>query len=272
MGYQDTGYEVFPGALRPDQVAGLKQELYVLIERARTAGQRVTAFDKVNGSHDRDPLFLDSGDTATVFHEPTALSWTGPVDAATWADAVGRVGHGLHAIPGPVRDWLAGSPLGRISRATGRRRPAAIESMYVRKSRWAEPLPAHLDHTYLWTDPPSVQVFWIALDRTGADNGGLLVDPRGPRPGSPTRLVRDGDEATIIPVAGVADESVSLDQLRLVECEPGDLVLVDGLLLHGSDATRGAASARDALAIHVVDLECEWSPRNYLGHVTPFEI
>ena len=268
------------GAARIPQLAGpeavrlLKSELYTLIRAGYEAGQRVAAFDKVDGSHDRDPLFLDSGLAATVFHEPVARTWPTTVDLDEYTDAVARVGHGLHARPGAVRNWLNESGLGEWSRLTGRRRPAVIETMFVRKSRWSENLPPHLDHTYLWTDPPSVQVFWLALDRADERNGGLLVDTRGPVPGPRHRLVRHGDEAKLVPVVDAPTEAypfADLAALTPVRCDPGDAVVVDGLVLHGSgipEESRG----RDALAVHVVDLECAWASTNYLGNMTPYEL
>ncbi|MFF3869877.1 phytanoyl-CoA dioxygenase family protein [Micromonospora sp. NPDC001898] len=272
--YAERGSARIPALVPAGTVDRLKSELYSLIGAAHAAGQRVAAFDKIDGSHDRDPLFLDSGMAATVFHEPVALTWTDQVGIERYTDAVARVGHGLHAIPGAVRDWLGGSELGEWSRRTGRRRPAVIETMFVRKSAWSDPLPPHLDHTYLWTDPPSVQVFWIALDRADESNGGLLVDERGPVPGPSHRLVRHADEARLVPLSdAVPDPRLrdGLDALTLVPCDPGDAVAVDGLVLHGSAESDGSRP-RDALAVHVVDLDCAWAGTNYLGRMTPHEL
>ncbi|MEV4118402.1 phytanoyl-CoA dioxygenase family protein [Micromonospora sp. NPDC049645] len=272
--YARLGTARIPRMVSPAVVEQLKAELYSLIRRAHEAGQRIAAFDKVDGSHDRDPLFLDSGRAATVFHEPVALGWTGPVELPRYTDAVARVGHGLHAREGAVLDWLRGGDLASWCRLTGRRRPAVIETMYVRKSRWSEPLPPHLDHTYLWTDPPSVQVFWLALDRADETNGGLLVDTRGPVSELRHRLVRHGDEAKLVALPTVNPDPPPIDhgaRLTLVPCDPGDVVVVDGLVLHGSGASDGVRT-RDALAVHVVDLACAWAPENYLGDMTPYEL
>ncbi|MEU8189194.1 phytanoyl-CoA dioxygenase family protein [Micromonospora carbonacea] len=272
--YARHGSARLPGLVPADIVRRLKSELYSLIRSAHSADQKIAAFDKVDGSHDRNPLFLDSGRSATVFHEPCALEWAGRVGIDQYTEAVARVGHGLHAFPGAVRDWLDGSGLGEWSRVTGRHRPAVIETMFVRKSVHSEPLPPHLDHTYLWTDPPSVQVFWIALDRADRTNGGLLVDHCGPVPGPTHRLVRHADEARLVRLPEPAADPRTrhgLDALTLIPCDPGDAVAVDGLVLHGSAGSDGTRP-RDALAVHVVDLDCEWATTNYLGHMTPYEL
>lgn len=272
--YSDRGVAKVNGMATASEVALLKGQLYRFIGAAYDSDQDIAAFDKDTGSHDRNPLFLDSGSSATVFHEPETLQWTDRGPRERYIEAVARVGHGLHIIPGAVHDWLLSSGVGDLSRSTGRTEPAVIESMYVRKSRWSEALPPHIDHTYLWTDPPSVQVFWLALDRADALNGGLMVDMRGRVPGSPTRLVRTGNEASIIPVPEFADsvlDRATLDDLHLIECMPGDGVFVDGLVMHGSGTCKSGRS-RDALAIHIIDMSCQWSQRNYLGRAVPLEL
>jgi hypothetical protein len=117
-------------------------------------------------------------------------------------------------------------------------------------------------------------VFWLALDRAAAGNGGLMVDTRGRLPGSPVRLERTGDEASLVDVPespGSVLFDTALTDLRTVDGMPGDGIFVDGLLIHGSDACRDGRP-RDALAIHVIDLSCQWSDRNYLGRATPLEL
>jgi phytanoyl-CoA hydroxylase len=272
--YSECGVARVDRAVTLGQVARLKKELYRFIQIGYESSQEIAAFDKEGGSHDRNPLFLDSGSSATVFHEPVAMQSTERGSLEQYTGAVARVGHGLHVIAGEVRDWLLSSDIGDLSRATGRARPAVIESMYVRKSPWSEPLPPHIDHTYLWTDPPSVQVFWLALDRAGAGNGGLMVDVGGRLPGSPIRLVRTADEASLVDVPEYPRSALfdaRLTDLRIVDCRPGDGVFVDGLVMHGSDAC-GNGRPRDALAIHVIDMSCRWSDRNYLGQAVPLEL
>ena len=272
--YSRRGFVQLGNLLSSSLVDDFKADLTSRIEQAYTSRQPVAAFDKANGSHDRNPIFLDSGSSATVLHEPIAFDWHSLPDFGQYAECVARIGHGLHVVHGPVQEWLPSSPLGTYSRASGRIRPAVVETMYVRKSRWADPLPPHLDHTYLWTDPPSVQVVWIALDHADQSNGALLVDLAGPHRQSPRRLVRHGDEATLRDVDGVPADRLDHTRLRdltLIPCNSGDGIMIDGLVAHGSGTSMSGAS-RDALAVHIVDLECEWAETNYLGNMVPLEL
>jgi len=269
--FERHGVLSVPHLVEDDVVAVFKTDLQTRIRNAYDAGQRITAFDKLTGDHDRDPLFLDSGASAVVIHEPLALAWKAKPNWEEYESAVARVGHGLHAIAGPVADWLRAGPLAEITRATGLRHPQVIETMYVRKSRWAEALPLHIDHSYLWTTPPTVQVVWLALDPAGPMNGGLVVSDEG-RVRADTRLVRAADEASVVQLAPVEEAwRAKAIRTRNVTCEVGDAVVVDGLVPHGS-GPGSARTTRDVLAVHVVDGDADWAQTNYLGNATPLTL
>jgi Phytanoyl-CoA dioxygenase (PhyH) len=53
--------------------------------------------------------------------------------------------------------------------ARGLREPQLLQSMYIFKQpRTGGEVAWHADHTYLWTEPPSVVGIWFAIDRTAA--------------------------------------------------------------------------------------------------------
>lgn len=257
--YQATGAARIWAVASPAQLGQLKRDLYDHIAVAFENGQRLRTLDaRVNLHADR--LAGAPGSSPVVFHAPAAC---GELAAARWqeyADAVALVGHDLHARPGPVRDWLMSAPIGALSRATGRRQPTVIQSMYVRKNRWSDPLPPHTDYVTqaacVTQAGSSVQILWLALDPARTQNGCLRMVAR-PAPssdpaagGQPRRP--SGSPTVAARFAGPPHDQISLAECAPAECEPGDGILVDGNTVHGSDRPTSGA-ARDALVIYLAD-------------------
>ena len=54
--------------------------------------------------------------------------------------------------------------------------------MYIFKQpRIGGEVVCHTDHTYLWTEPPSVVGFWFAIDDATTENGCMWALPGGHR-------------------------------------------------------------------------------------------
>ena len=74
--------------------------------------------------------------------------------------ALNKIGHALHDLD-PVFDRVSRRPrIAGLVGSLGIARPLLLQSMYIFKQpRIGGEVVCHTDHTYLWTDPPSVTGF-----------------------------------------------------------------------------------------------------------------
>jgi phytanoyl-CoA hydroxylase len=255
-----------PGFLAPDMCDTLRAVASEIVSRSFRSGLPRVVFGGPEPNHDQNPLFLDSGSVARVFHEPVETSH---VDWETYRSSVARIGHGLHvAVPevqAIARDHRLSSQLGALGYTT----PAVVESLFLMKSAHAGQLHVHVDHTFLWTDPPTVTLLWLALEDADPQNGCLYVDPRGPLSFSELRMRRSGNDARIF---GASSVQPAFDELVALPATKGDLLMVDGLLAHASGPGNSESRTRDALALHVIDLASHIPSDLYLGDATLFMI
>lgn len=122
----------------------------------------------------------------------------------------------------------------------------------------------HQDSTFLWTDPPSVVGFWVALQDATIENGCLWAQPGGHLgpvrkrfrcgPGGGTAF--DVVDPTPLPEPGGPD-------LVPLEAAAGTLVVLHGALPHWSDVNRSPRS-RHAYTVHVIDGAGQYPADNWL--------
>lgn len=110
--------------------------------------------------------------------------------------------------------------------------------------------PWHQDEAKIPTRDRSLVAVWVALDPASVESGCLLVVPGSHSTGYvyPERLHESPDRWDFPTTAYEFDES----QVQALEVEPGDLVLFDGYLLHGSEPNRGQ-HLRRALTYHYMN-------------------
>ena len=143
----------------------------------------------------------------------------------------------------------------------------------------------HQDATFLFTEPTENKLIglWLALDDCTAQNGCLQFIPGSHRRGliNGRRMVRASGEnaqnfgasadnpysvhsggSTIIAFLGGA--TTCDGEFVSVACGAGALVLINGLVVHRSDANR-SDKPRNAYAWHVIEThDCTWSAQNWL--------
>jgi phytanoyl-CoA hydroxylase len=101
---------------------------------------------------------------------------------------------------------------------------------------------------------------WFALEDATVDNGCLYVAPGGHKGPLRARFVRDGYRTDMVTLDATPLPSEGLVPLEVPE---GTLVVLHGLLPHGSTPNRSARS-RHAYALHVIDGCARYSPDNWL--------
>ena len=237
-----------------------------LIERA---GELVAAFrpDTISifSTHEQtrtsDAYFLESGDQIRCFFEEDAFSPDGalarPVDLA-----INKIGHALHDLD-PVFSRFSRDPmLAELTASLGLAHTLLLQSMYIFK----QPLiggevTAHQDHTFLWTDPPTVTGLWFALEDATVDNGCLWARPGGHAEPPRKRFHRAPGGGTAFEV--LDDRALPLDGMVPLVAPKGTCIVLHGLLPHQSGANRSARS-RQAYSLHVIEAHASYRADNWL--------
>jgi len=133
--------------------------------------------------------------------------------------------------------------------------PVALQSMVITKQpQIGGEVPEHNDSTFLYTSPPTALGFWIALEQCTRENGALSFLPGSHLTAPITkRFVR-------LPGGGMGFEqlldpnqvSAPVGEYILEECNPGDLVLIHGSVLHKSERNL-SAKTRFAYTFHMIE-------------------
>jgi len=136
------------------------------------------------------------------------------------------------------------------------RDPVALQSMIITKQQEiGGEVPEHNDSTFLYTDPLSALGFWIPLEKCTAENGALSFLP-GSHLTSPVakrfvRLPTGGTGFEQLPVSA-KETPPSAGEYVLERCDPGDLVLIHGSVLHKSEKNL-SPNTRFAYTFHMIE-------------------
>ena len=257
--FERDGYLVLPGFVSAAACAALRARMALLVEALEPA-EVASIFSTTRQSHAQDRYFLESGDQIRFFFEEEAFDGQGRLRQSK-AASINKAGHALHDLD-PVFERFSRAPeLAALVADLRIAAPLLLQSMYIFKQpRIGGEVVCHQDAAFLHTEPPSVLGLWFALEDATIRNGCLYVAPGGHRGPLRSRFVRDGYRTETITLDPTPLPSKGLMPL---EVPKGTLVVLDGLLPHGSAPNRSAKS-RHAYALHVIDGHARYSPDNWL--------
>ena len=258
--WEADGFLVLPGFVDRGRCDELRHHVLGLLDAVDPATDgALTVFSTTEQSHAQDAWFLESGDTIRWFLEDGSV-----VDGALDRPlplAVNKLGHAMHDLD-PVFDRFSRTAeLADLADDLGLTDPRLLQSMYI----FMQPgiggeVVVHCDHSFLWTDPPSVTGFWFAIEDATLDNGCLWALPGGHRLPVRTRFRREGTGTT----TDVLDpEPYPRAGLVPLEVDAGTLVVLHGLLPHWS-APNTSDRSRHAYTLHVVEGGAEYLADNWL--------
>ncbi|KAJ7084354.1 phytanoyl-CoA dioxygenase [Mycena belliarum] len=271
--FHRDGYLVLRGFVPPGDVETLLARSKALLQDFKLEDHPLTRFttgDEGGNGHIGDAYFLESGDKIRYFLEEDAVAdgqLTRPKNMA-----VNKIGHALHELDPAFRKvTLENDRMRDLVRSLQfHRDPVALQSMVITKQ--PQIVGEHNDSINQYTDPPSALGFWIALEKCTASNGALsflpgshLTTPITKRfvrlPGGGTGFEPLVSQELAAQVA--ARSKAASDSYVLETCEPGDLVLIHGSVLHKSERNT-SDKTRFAYTFHMIESGATYDGKNWL--------
>lgn len=206
-------------------------------------------------SSDRDTGRLETGSTSGEAARPDA------------SPVVNKWGHALHELQPWFRAKVREEKIKQVLREVcGFEAPRCIQSMVICKSaEVGGEVSAHVDGTFLISEPQSVAGFWIALSKATVKNGCMFFVP-GSHKNPVDRLFVRHPNTNAGPTVFEPEtfSPYNLTGAVPVEAEEGDLVVFHGAVVHFS-APNTSNLPRPAYTMHFVETKnTTWSKRNWL--------
>ncbi len=259
--FTDNGVVVLPGFYNDDELAGLRARMAEMVDKFNPAGV-ATIFSTTDRHHGSEEYFLDSGDKIRFFFEDGAFDNDGNLSVSK-EQALNKVGHAMHDLD-PVFSAFSRKPaLAQVAHDVGLVDPQLLQSMYIFKQpRIGGEVVWHTDHPFLWTDPPSVIGFWVALEDATKENGCLWCLP-GCHTLAPKERSRRTSDGTGSYMETLDDTPFPTDHAVALPAKAGTLVVLHGLLPHWS-APNTSNKSRHAYTLHVIDGTATYADDNWL--------
>jgi phytanoyl-CoA hydroxylase len=261
--YRSDGFLVLPDFVPPERCVALRERALALAREHAPPPEQATVFTADGRAlHAAERYFLTSGEAIRCFFEPDAFDAEGRLTAEPHL-CLNKLGHAMHDLD-PVFDSFSRTPaLAAVATDVGLRVPLLLQSMYIFKQpRIGGEVVCHTDHTYLWTEPPSVVGFWFAIDDATTENGCMWALPGGHRlpvkARSRLNASRSATELVVLDAGPYPSEG-----LVPLEARRGTLVILHGALPHLSGPNRSARS-RHAYTLHAIDGTAAYLPDNWL--------
>ena len=257
--YERDGFLVLPGFVEPEACDAVLARAGELVRAF--SPDTISIFTTREQTRRTDDYFLESGDKIRFFFEEDAFAADGslrrPVD-----QAINKIGHALHDLDSVFSAFSRSPRLAELVGALGIAQPLLLQSMYIFKQPFiGGEVTAHQDHTFLWTDPPTVTGLWFALEDATIENGCLWATPGGHAEPPRRRFRRAPGGGTTFDV--LDDRALPLDGMVPLEARRGSCIVLHGLLPHRSGPNRSPRS-RQAYSLHVIDARAHYRGDNWL--------
>jgi phytanoyl-CoA hydroxylase len=257
--YERDGFLVLEGFVAPSACDALKARAEDIVRAFRP--ETMSIFTTREQTRTSDDYFLGSGDQIRCFFEEDAFAADGGLRRPV-AQSINKIGHAMHDLDPVFAAFSRDAKLAGLVAELGVVEPRLVQSMYIFKQPFiGGEVGAHQDHTFLWTDPPSVLGLWFALEDATVDNGCLWARPGGHREPARKRFHRAAEGGTAFEIHD--ERALSLDGMAPLEAAKGTCVVLHGLLPHYSGTNRSPRS-RHAYSVHVIEAAAQYPADNWL--------
>lgn len=265
--FRRDGYLVLPDFVGVPRCLELRDRAMELARRYVPPPERATIFT-ADGTplHASDEYFLGSGEAIRCFYEKDAFDTDGRLRAEAHL-CLNKLGHAMHDLDEVFEGFSRTPRLAALADDIGLREPLLLQSMYIfKQARIGGEVKCHTDHTYLWTEPPSVIGFWFAIDDATVENGCMWALPGGHRiPVKSRSRLNTLRTATVLDILDT--EPYPGTGLVALEARRGTLVLLDGALPHFSGPNL-SDKPRHAYTVHAIDGRAQYLSDNWLQRPT----
>ena len=260
--FERDGFVVVPDFVSATACDELRARANELVDEFEPTEETKSIFSTREQTRTSDDYFLSSGDKIRFFFEEEAFDDQGRLRQAT-ARSINKIGHAMHDLDAVFERFSHTQALDAVARdVAGMRQPLVLQSMYIFKQpHIGGEVTLHTDHTFLWTDPPSVVGFWFALEDATVENGCMWAVPGAHREPPRKRFRLDGRGGTTFDV--LDPDEYPTDGEVPIEAAKGTLVLLHGLLPHRSGPNRSSKS-RHAYTLHAIDGTATYAADNWL--------
>jgi phytanoyl-CoA hydroxylase len=265
--FRRDGFLVLPDFVDEAACLALRERALDLARRHVPPPEQATIFTADGGAlHAAERYFLTSGEAIRCFFERDAFEASGRLKSDAHL-CLNKLGHAMHDLD-PVFDAFSRTPaLAAVASDLGLAKPLLLQSMYIfKQAKIGGEVVCHTDHTYLWTEPPSVVGFWFAIDDATTENGCMWALPGGHRlpvkARSRLNAARTATELEVLDPAPYPSEG-----LVPLEARRGTLVLLHGALPHRSGPNR-SDKPRHAYTLHAIDGTAAYLADNWLQRPT----
>ncbi|XP_062816030.1 phytanoyl-CoA dioxygenase domain-containing protein 1 [Anolis carolinensis] len=270
--FRRDGFLVLEGFFSPEACDAMRAQIQKIISGMDVPPHCRTEFStqeeeqlQAQGSAE---YFLTSGDQIRFFFEKGVFDGNGDF-LVPKERSINKIGHALHAHDPVFKEITHSEQVQNLARQIGLENPVVVQSMYIFKQPGigGEVTP-HQDATFLFTEPLGrILGFWVALEEATPENGCLWFLPgshtRFPS-GIPRRMVRTAPGTIPCTTFVGTEPTYDPSQFVPVSVQKGGLVLIQGEVVHKSEANLSHRS-RHVYTFHLMEAEgTTWSPENWL--------
>lgn len=264
--FKQNGYGVIENFLTKEEVEGMRNEASRLIrDESRSQSNKLQIFG--NEINMKSRYFLDSSDKICYFFEKNAVNLETLQLQMPEEQSLAKIAHALHCLNPVFNKVTVSDKVKDVFRAIDFKEPTVVQSMVIFKNpQVGGAYTPHQDASFLFAEPTHLAGLWLAMDDATPINGCLEFIPGSHKWPLARRYVRTGNTQDGEDLLEWTAPPMDFDESKFVKVpvKKGDLVLIDGLVVHRSAANK-SDKPRWIYTFHAYDKgRSEYCPKNWL--------